>query len=186
MNAALILFIMFIVVLLILVVLYFTGFIPGTYHHFVKKYKLKKINDVLKKVKNTTDPSVIDRECNSIKEDILKIKDDSSEVFTFSQGMMHLTEATELYVGDNASRKCDYILNPPSNATSNTLSSNATSNTESSNATSNTLSSNATSNTESSNATSNTLSSNATSNTVSTYMIENIHDDGLYERFAPF
>ena len=150
MNAALILFIMFIVVLLILVVLYFTGFIPGTYHHFVKKYKLKKINDVLKKVKNTTDPSVIDMECKTIEEDILKIKDDSSEVFTFSQGMMHLTEATELYVGDNASRKCDYILNPPSNATSNTL------------------------------------SSNATSNTVSTYMIENIHDDGLYERFAPF
>ena len=173
---ALIVFIVFLIVVLILLILYYTGALPNTYPNFIKKYELEKINKVLTRLKTTTDKATIDRECTSIKDDSIRLRDrikSSDKIFIMSKGSVEPLKAAELYMGNNAiSTACVHILNPPppsSNVGSSNLgSTNATSNVGSSNV-------------GSTNATSNVGSSNVSglTTTTSTYIIED-------DRFAPF
>ena len=159
-TIALIVFIVLIVLLIVVLVLYYTGTLPNTYPNFIKKYELEKINKVFTRLKTTTDKATIDRECTSIKDDSIRLRDkikSSDKIFIMSKGRVEPIKAVELYMGDNArSTACVHILDAPSSnvGSSNVGSTNATSNVGSSNV-------------------------SGLTTTTSTYIIED-------DRFAPF
>jgi len=176
-NILLILFIVLLIVVSIMLILYYTGTLANTYPNFIKKYELEKINTVLTSLKTTTDKASVDRQCTSIKDATVRLRDkikSSDKIFVISKGRVQPLQAAEMYMGDNArSAACSYMIDAPP-ASSNVGSSNV----GSTNATSNVGSSNV----GSTNATSNVGSSNVggLTTTTSTYIIQ---DD---ERFATF